>query len=95
MELLAWVDTGFNGGLTVPRTQIIGLGLEQRSSIGAVLADGQTVELETFNSFLDWFGNTYQTQVIASDGTHPLLGTQLQAGRRLTVDYAAGTVELV
>jgi hypothetical protein len=32
--------------------------------------------------------------VIASDGPFPLLGTQLLTGRRLTIDYAAKSVEL-
>jgi len=50
--------------------------------------------LETFGCCLDWFGGTYQTQVIASDGAFPLLGTFLLSGRRLVVDYKAKTAEL-
>ena len=58
------------------------------------MADGRTVPLETFGCHIDWFGETYQTQVVASDGTYPLLGTILLDGRRLAIDYAAMTVEL-
>ena len=90
----AWVDTAFNGGLTIPRVLIDDLGLPQESSIEAILADGRTVALETFGCHLDWFGATFQTQVVASDGRHLLLGTQLLAGRRLAIDYAVGKVEL-
>jgi clan AA aspartic protease len=90
----AWVDTAFNGGLTIPWTLIDGLGLLQESSIEAVLADGQTVALETFGCYIDWFGATYQTQVVASDGPYPLLGTTLLADHRLTIDYTLKTVEL-
>lgn len=93
-EVAAWVDTAFNGGLTIPRALIDDLGLPQESSIEAVLADGRTVALETFGCYLDWFGGTYQTQVVASDGAYPLLGTLLLADRRLAIDYAARTVEL-
>jgi clan AA aspartic protease len=93
-EIVAWVDTAFNGGLTIPRSLIGSLRLPQESSVDAVLADGRTVALETFGCCLDWFGATYHTQVVASDGKFPLLGTQLLAGRRLAIDYAAGTVEL-
>ena len=32
--------------------------------------------------------------MIASDATYPLLGTLLLAGHRLTIDYAANTIEL-
>ncbi|MBL8795766.1 MAG: clan AA aspartic protease [Planctomycetia bacterium] len=93
-EMVVWVDTAFNGGLVAPRQLIAALGLAKHSSTEAILADGQAVELEMFACFLDWFGNTYETQLIASDGQHPLLGTMLLAGRRLSIDYAANTVEL-
>lgn len=93
-EVVAWVDTAFNGGLTIPRAAVASLGLAQESSVEAVLADGRTVALETFGCYFDWFGGTYQTQVVASDGSHPLLGTLLLSGRRLTIDYTAKTVEL-
>lgn len=93
-EIVAWVDTAFNGGLTIPRGLVAGLGLVQESSVEAVLADGRTVPLETFGCYFDWFGGTYQTQVVASDGAYPLLGTLLLSGRRLVIDYTAKTVEL-
>ena len=93
-DLVAWIDTAFNGGLTIPRERVAELGLAKQSSAEAVLADGSTVELEMFACFLDWFGDTYETQVAASDGEFPLLGTMLLAGRRLDINYAAKTVEL-
>ena len=94
-EVEVWIDTAINGGLTLPRTAAAGLGLPPGVSADAVLADGSQVTLESFVCYLDWFGSTYRTQAVATDGAFPLLGTQLLAGRRLTVDYAAGTVELV
>lgn len=90
----AWVDTAFNGGLVLPRSLIHAMNLPQESSAEAVLADGRTIELELFGCHLDWFGSIYKTQVVAGDGAHPLLGTQLLAGHRLTIDYAAGLVNL-
>jgi hypothetical protein len=64
-ELLAWIDTAFNGGLAIPRKLIAELRLSKQSSAEAILADGRSVELETFACFLDWFGNTYETQIAA------------------------------
>jgi predicted aspartyl protease len=93
-DLEVWVDTAFNGGLTIPRVQVAALGLSKESSAEAILADGRTVELETFACFLDWFGNTYETQIVASDGKFPLLGTMLLDGHVLNVNYGARTVEL-
>lgn len=94
-EVQVWVDTAFNGGLAIPRQQIAELGLVKESTAEAILADGQTVELETFACFFEWFGKSYETQIVASDGEFPLLGTLLLAGHRLTIDYQANTVELL
>ena len=51
-EIVVWADTAFNGGLTGPRTLIAGLGLPQEGAVEAKLADGSTVELETFDATL-------------------------------------------
>jgi hypothetical protein len=56
--------------------------MSKQSSAEAILADGRSVELETFACFLDWFGKTYETQLAASDGEYPLLGTMLLNGHR-------------
>ncbi len=58
------------------------------------MADGHIVELETFACFFDWFGKAYKTQVVASDGEYPLLGTMLLDGHCLSIDYNAKTVTL-
>lgn len=89
-----WVDTAFNGGLVIPRPLIERLGLKQASTTQAILADGHAVDLETFTCHIEWFGNTYRTQVVDNDGEYPLLGTTLLANRKLTIDYSAKTVVL-
>jgi clan AA aspartic protease len=94
-EVAAWIDTAFNGGLAIPRKQVEQLGLIQESSAEAILADGQTVQLETYVCFIDWFGATYETQVVANDGTYPLLGTMMLEHRKVEIDYEAKTVTLV
>lgn len=93
-EITAWIDTAFNGGFVLPRPVIDQLNLTLESSAEAVLADGRTVELETYSCFFDWFGESYETQIVANDGDFPLLGTMLLAGHRLEVDYLAGTLSL-
>lgn len=93
-NLVVGIHTAFNGGLAIPRKQFAELGLSKQSSAEAILADGRSVELETFGCFLDWFGNTYETQVAASDGEYPLLGTMLLDRHCLAINYAAKTVEL-
>lgn len=94
IDVEAWVDTAFTGGLTMPRSMAAGIGLAMGVATQAILADGSRVGLDSFVCYLNWFGGTYRTQAVATDATFPLLGTQFLAGRRLVVDYAAGTVEL-
>jgi clan AA aspartic protease len=91
-ELDVWIDTAFNGGLVIPRERIESLRLVKESSAEAMLADGRIVELETYACCFDWFGATYETQIVATDGAYSLLGTMLLSGRRLEIDYDAGTV---
>jgi predicted aspartyl protease len=94
VDIVVWIDTAFNGGLVIPRKQIAELRLVKESSAEAMLADGHAVELETFACFFDWFSNSYETQIVASNGEYPLLGTMLLDGHRLEIDYGAKTVEL-
>lgn len=70
------------------------LGLVQESSVEAILADGNIVELELFRCYLEWFGDLFETQIVASDGEYPLLGTMLLDGHRVVIDYPAKGVEL-
>ena len=50
------------------------------------------MELETYACTFDWFGATFETQIVANDGQYPLLGTMLLSGRKLEIDYQAKTV---
>ena len=93
-EILAWIDTAFNGGLALPRNLVADLGLVEVSYVEAILADGTSVELPLFKCIVDWFGNRYETEITASDGKFALLGTMLLAERDLRIDYKAKTVGL-
>ena len=92
--VLAWVDTAFNGGLVLPQQDIEKLGLMEYSSTSAILADGKQVELPTYTCYLNWFGGEYRTQVVANEGTHPLLGTMLLNGHDLVISYKRQSMTL-
>jgi clan AA aspartic protease len=93
-EYLAWVDTAFNGSFVIPRKKAEELQLPKESSVEAILANGTKVELETFGCMIEWFGETYQTQIVTNDSTYGLIGTMLLAGNKLEIDYGDGTVTL-
>ena len=92
IEIQAWIDTAFDGELVMPRPIIEAAKLEQTACIDARLADGKTVNLESFACTLNWFDDFVAVEVIANDGVYPLLGIGLLTDRRLTIDYKQLTV---
>ncbi len=86
-NVTAWIDTAFDGHLVFAAHLIDRLGLDSLVETEAILADGSKVALETFIAFADWFGQRIPVQVIANEGKFPLLGTELLAGRELSISY--------
>lgn len=93
-EIVAWVDTAFDGHLVFSRDLIEQMSLDSLVQTDAVLADGSSVTLETFLCFVEWFGQRVALPVIANDGRYPLLGTGLLDQRVLVIDYQSRTVQL-
>lgn len=94
-DVAVWIDTGFTGELVMPRPLIESLGLPLGPIVRAVLANGSSVELESFHCFLEWFGQWRSIEVVASAGEFPLLGVGLLMKQTLTVDYRAMILNLV
>jgi clan AA aspartic protease len=88
VPVTTWIDTAFDGHLVFSKKLIEELDLEALVETEAILADGSKVVLETFVCYLDWFGQSIALQVIANDGSFPLLGTGLLERRVLHIDYA-------
>lgn len=92
--ITAWIDTAFNGYLVCSKQLIDDLGLEIEATTEAILADGSRVVLESYVCEVDWLGEMVRAQVIANEGSFPLLSTELLAQRKLVVDYGAKTVTI-
>jgi clan AA aspartic protease len=86
-RVTAWIDTAFNGEFVFPRRLIEALDLEQAAATVAILADGKNVRLESYICHVRWFGDTIAAQVIANDGSMPLLSTELLGERVLHIEY--------
>ncbi|XZE22265.1 hypothetical protein SH449x_002184 [Pirellulaceae bacterium SH449] len=86
-KVTAWIDTAFNGHLVFSRELIDTLHLQQEAATEAILADGSLVTLESFICFVEWGSKVVAAQVIANDGSTPLLGTELLSDCVLVVDY--------
>ena len=55
-EVVAWIDTAFDGHLVFSRELINSLRLEALAETEAILADGSRVTLESYFCVIDWFG---------------------------------------
>jgi len=93
-EVTVWVDTAFNGSLVLPEAIVHDLNLPQQSTAEAILADGKKVELATFGCGIEWFGNSYVTQITTNASQYGLLGTMLLERRKLVIDYDAKSVTI-
>jgi len=89
-----WIDTGFNGDLVLPQSQIDNLSLAASGTVKAILADGSEIALQRYICLIDWFGADRDLEVVANDGEYPLLGVGLLIGRDLHVSYRSGEVTI-
>ena len=87
-DMVMWIDTAFNGGLVIPRKQVAELGLVKQSSAEAILADGHSVDLETFACFFDWFSNAYILDVLPESSRPPGNGPPLTTVAQRTLRRA-------
>jgi clan AA aspartic protease len=93
-DLEATVDTGFTGYLTLPKTQILSLGLRYLYSHAVTLGDGTTVLTNIHQATVGWDGTSKTVEVIESE-VFPLVGMRMMVGYQLRVDVViGGTVEI-
>lgn len=83
------IDTGYSGHLTLPSSEIVGLGLTFVGRRRAWLADGRELELSMYAATVRWHDRERTILVSRTDGG-PLLGMALLAGCRVTFDVVEG-----
>jgi clan AA aspartic protease len=89
LRLEAIVDTGFDGELTLPPEMIRRLGYPHLGTTAATLADGSEVQVDYFAGSVSWHGDPRAVVLLAADGK-PLIGMELLASSRLTVEVMPG-----
>ncbi len=83
------LDTGFDGGLTLPGALIDALGLEYLQETPSRLANGRIEPIATYRVSLLWRHGIEQTEVYRTEGT-PLLGLDLLRDLRIEFDTVHG-----
>jgi clan AA aspartic protease len=90
VEIEAIIDTGFTGALMLPEEIVEELGLPWVAFEKCFLAGNVEDEADLVSAQVEWLGEVRRVDVIVKPGY--LIGTQLLAGTRLTIDYDEGTV---
>lgn len=93
-DVLAWIDTGFNGDLVLPQQIIDDSALPEAGTVKAILADGSGVALKRYVCLIDWFEESRELEVVANEGEFPLLGVGLLVGHDLHISYRSGNVAI-
>ena len=88
-EIIAVIDTGFNGFLTLPGEIIQNLGLPWSRRGRAMLADGTDSLFDIYEATVTWDGRPRRIAVDEVD-CDPLVGMSLLHGCELTVEVVAG-----
>ena len=86
------VDSGFNGTLMLPLSQIKKLRLTKSSYIYNRLADGSVIRTPTYIGEILWFGQKTPILIQANDADEGLLGTELFQGCKVELDPDANVV---
>jgi clan AA aspartic protease len=79
------VDTGFNGSLSLPSSEIFQLRLPFVGRAQSELADGRKRFFEMFEAAILWDGEEHLINVHQADA-EPLLGMALLSGYQLKID---------
>ena len=88
-QIEAVIDTGFDGALSLPLTDITSIGLPWRRRGRALLADGTTSLFDIYEATVLWDGTPRRVAVDAAD-IDPLVGMRLLDGYELTVQAVVG-----
>lgn len=86
--LTAVVDTGATDWLTLPEIAVRELGLRHTGTRGVNQAHGPVVQVDIYAVWILWHGRI--RRVYAESGNDTLIGTDLLADSRLTIDWWDG-----
>ena len=88
-EIEIFVDTGFNGGLSLPLDLITRCGFPTLEEAVVQLADGSHITVTIYQGRVLWEGKEREIDVVASEGD-ALLGMRLLEGSEVTVQVTDG-----
>ena len=94
VTLDAIIDTGFDGEVCVPIDDGVTLGLELKGKTFVELADGSQKAELLFAGKVKFLNKLQNVEMTLTEGEDALIGTELLAGCRFSVDFDTGKVRL-
>jgi len=82
LDVTVVIDTGYNGGLSLPMAIVDALSLPQAASREVTLGDASRKVFAFYNAAVLWDGQRRKVRVLCVEGD-PLLGTALLRGYKL------------
>ena len=89
LDVTVVIDTGYNGGLSLPMAIVDALSLPQAASREVTLGDASRKVFAFYNAEVLWNGQRRKVRVLCVEGD-PLLGTALLRGYKLEADFVEG-----
>lgn len=88
------VDTGFDGGLMLPRAFVSEIQLEVIAELTFEMVGGVQMSADVGLSQIDWLGTTRHVEAVISEGDDLLIGTELLIATTLIIDYQSKSVTI-
>lgn len=88
------VDTGFDGGLMLPRSFVSQLQIPIIGELTFEMVGGVRMSAEIGLGDIEWLGESREVEVIVSDAEDALIGTELLTAATLIIDYPSSSVEI-
>jgi clan AA aspartic protease len=89
------VDTGFDGGLMLPRTFAEQLQIQLVGELVFEMVGGTRMLAPVGLATIEWLNEEREIEVIIGEGNDVLVGTELLAGTILNIDYVAMVVTIL
>jgi clan AA aspartic protease len=88
------VDTGFDGGLMLPRSFVSELQIPIIGELTFEMVGGARMSAEIGLGDIEWLGEAREVEVIVSEAEDALIGTELLIAATLIIDYSSSRVEI-
>ena len=88
------VDTGFDGGLMLPRAVADHLQISIIGRLAFEMVGGMRMFAQVGLADIEWLDEVREIEIILSDGNDALIGTELLTGTTLSIDYVARVVTI-